>query len=92
MARLGDLLERAVEERGWGRKLRLQAALALWDQIAGPAIASHSQALEVRGGTLLVRVKSAGWRSEIAFEKDRILAELNKHLHPERLKDIRFLA
>ena len=92
MARLGDILAGAVEKRGWGKTLRQQAALALWDQIVGPAMARHSLAVEVRGGTLLVKIKSAGWRSEVAFEKDRILAELNKCLHPDTLKDIRFLA
>ncbi len=92
MASLADLLSRAIEDRGWGKTLRQQAAVALWDQVVGPAMAGHSQALEVTGGTLLVKISGSSWRSEIAFEKDHILAEINKKIAPEKLKDIRFLA
>ena len=80
-----------VSERGWQKPLRLQMAVALWDNIVGRSVALNCRAVEVQGDTLLVTAKNAAWRSEISFRKDDIMAELNKQIHPFQIKDIRFL-
>ena len=92
MARLGDLLSQLVSDRGWEKPLQLQAAVALWPAIVGPALAANCWAVEVQGDTLLVKAKNSAWRSEISFRKEAILADLNRQIHPFEIKDIRFLA
>lgn len=92
MARLGDLITNVVEERGWEKPLKQQSALALWDQVVGPSLAQKCKAVEVTGDTLIIKAKGSAWRSEISFRKDEILADLNKHLAPYQIKDIRFIA
>lgn len=92
MARLGDLLSQIVSDRGWEKPLRLQSAVALWPTVVGPALAANCRAVEVQGDTLLVKAKNAAWRSEISFRKEAILSDLNRHIHPFQIKDIRFLA
>ena len=92
MARLGDLISNVVDERGWEKQLKQQSALALWDQVVGPSLAKHCKAVEIANDTLMIEAKGPAWRSEISFRKDSILADLNKHLQPFQIKDIRFTA
>ena len=91
MPSLGQAISEVVKEFGWEEPLERHRALILWDQVVGPALASHCQAVEIRGETLYVSAANPAWRSEISFQKNDILREINKNLKKHFITGIRFL-
>ncbi|MCH8023482.1 MAG: DUF721 domain-containing protein [Candidatus Marinimicrobia bacterium] len=89
MPSLAVALAQAFKERGWTGLVEQQRSFQLWEEIVGPAIAANSRPIDIRDDVLIVQAKSAVWRSEIAFQKDEILAALNHRLKGNHLKDLK---
>ena len=83
---LQELLPRSPLRRG----LEEQAVLSSWDEIVGPEIAKHSQALALRDGVLWVRTEGSVWAQELSLLKPRIRERLEEKLGPGSVKDVRF--
>jgi len=89
MNSLKDAIQGLIEEAGWREAVASHAAVVLWPDIVGSAVAKHSEAVEVQNGILIVKTKNSTWRSEIAFQKDEIRMRLNDRLENFEIKDIR---
>lgn len=89
MPRLAVAIAQALKEKGWVGLIEQHQSFQLWEEIVGPAIAANSRPIEIRDDVLIVQAKSAAWRSEIAFQKDEILAALNRRLKGNHLKDLK---
>jgi len=91
MLSLGEAILDLLKVYGIDQAVQLHRSTALWGEIVGPAIAQNSRALEVKGKTLFVKVKSSSWRNEIAFQKDEILKAINEKIGSTLIEDIRLL-
>ena len=89
MPSLAVAIAQALKERGWTGLIEQQKSFLLWEEIVGPAIAANSRPIDIRDNVLIVQAKSAVWRSEVAFQKDEILAALNHRLKGYHLKDLK---
>ncbi|MDQ1246017.1 MAG: hypothetical protein QG597_384 [Actinomycetota bacterium] len=62
-------LSRAVAEvmadQGWRERTRMAAALARWDEIAGPDLAAHVKAESFDDGVLTLRADSTTWATQL---------------------------
>lgn len=87
--RLGHALERALAQLGLKQAADRQSAVRLWDEVAGPHLREHAQAVAVRGEVLEVVVADSAWANQVALLKQELLDRLNARLAPERLKDLR---
>ncbi|MBE3590943.1 MAG: DUF721 domain-containing protein [Firmicutes bacterium] len=87
--RLGPALDRALARLGLKPAADRQAAVRLWDEVAGAELRRHAQAVAVRGEVLEVRVADSAWANQIALLKQDLLDRLNARLAPARLRDLR---
>ena len=63
---------------GLGKRLDLATAVDDWPERVGPQIAAVTQAVSVTpDGTLMVRVATPAWATELGLMTPRILARLN---------------
>jgi predicted nucleic acid-binding Zn ribbon protein len=75
---LAEALEGWIAKRGLRQRLDLAGVVEAWPEVVGPQIASVTRALAVTGdGTLLVRVASGAWATELGLMTPRILARVN---------------
>lgn len=64
--------------------------MAAWARAAGPRIAKHARAEQLRNKTLVVRVASSAWANELAFLKAELLAKLQELSGGDVVQDLRF--
>jgi predicted nucleic acid-binding Zn ribbon protein len=75
---LADALEAWVSSSGMARRFDLAAAVSDWSEIVGPQIAAVTRAVSVTPeGTLLVRVATHAWATELGLMTPRILTRVN---------------
>jgi len=77
-APLGQALEQWLDRSGLRPRLELAEMIDAWPEVVGPQIAAVTRALGVTDdATLLVRVSSPAWATELGLMTPRILARLN---------------
>jgi len=89
--KIGGLISGYLDSLGLAERLGKQEAVLQWPEIAGPRIASETEALKVEGDTLVVKVQKAAWRQQLTFLKAELLAKLDSKLGAGCIKDIRFI-
>ena len=75
---MADALEAWIDRSGLRKKIELASVVDAWPEAVGPQIAAVTRALAVTSeGTLLVRVATPGWATELGLMTPRILARVN---------------
>lgn len=88
---LAEALETWIKKSGIAKRLDLAAAVEGWADIVGPQIAGVTRADAVTpDGTLLVRVATHAWATELGLMTPRILARINGS-RAGRVKHIRWM-
>jgi predicted nucleic acid-binding Zn ribbon protein len=75
---------------GLVEQARAWRAMAAWARAAGPRIAQHARAEQLRNKTLVVRVASSAWANELSFLKAELLAKLQELPGGDAVQDLRF--
>jgi hypothetical protein len=86
--RLSTTIEKILNERGWGAKLKEYRVFSLWAKAVGPGIARHSQPASIRGRRLTVIVDSSAWMQQLSLLKPEIIAKVNDRLGPDGIENI----
>ena len=75
---LGDALDGWISRHGMVKRFDLAAAVAAWPDAVGPQVAAVTRAISVTpDGTLMVRVATHAWATELGLMAPRILTRLN---------------
>ena len=75
---LSDALDGWIARNGMIKRFDLAVAVADWPEAVGPQIAAVTRALSVTpDGTLMVRVATHAWATELGLMSPRILTRLN---------------
>jgi len=77
-ARVGDLVQGLLRERGLDTQLRRQGVLEDWAERVGERIASVTRPTRVADAVLFVEVRSSAWMMELNLMKREILARVNE--------------
>jgi predicted nucleic acid-binding Zn ribbon protein len=85
---LSTTIEKILNERGWGAKLKEYRVFSLWAKAVGPGIARHSQPASIRGRRLTVIVDSSAWMQQLSLLKPEIIAKVNDRLGPDGIEGI----
>jgi hypothetical protein len=86
--KLSSTIERILNDRGWGAKLKEYRVFSLWQKAVGPGIARHSQPASIRGRRLTVMVDSSAWMQQLSMLKPEIIAKVNDRLGPDGIESI----
>ncbi len=75
---IAEALESWLKGSGLRKRMDLATAVDEWPELVGPQISAVTQAFAVTpDGTLLVRVATHAWATELGLMTPRILARLN---------------
>lgn len=77
---LGDALSREFRRRGWAQRLEEARVHGVWDEIAGAALAAHTEPVRLHGGVLVVRADSATWATQVRYLSGDLLRRANETL------------
>jgi hypothetical protein len=72
------------------KKIDETRALIAWEKYVGEAVATQSQAVKIRSGTLTVKVTSPLWMQQLLLLKERILKHYRKDFPQLRINNIFF--
>lgn len=61
----------------------------LWEELMGNAIAKRTSGISIHGEELLLRITSAPLKTELEYQKDKILTEMNRLLGGNYIKTVR---
>ena len=89
MQKIGSSLQGLIHRLGLETGMRGWKAVELWPEVVGEKVADRSRAVEFREGTLVVAVNHPSWMSELMFLRHRLVAELNRRLGEEIVREIR---
>lgn len=87
--RVADVLSELMARRGYAREQSVAAYADAWRQAAGELVARHTRVGTVRRGALEVLVANSVLLQELTFQKQEILAHLNRLLPRERIARLR---
>jgi len=88
---LGEVLRRLLSTWGVDGRIREQGAVCRWEQIVGPRIAAHTEAVRVADGKVYIRAASSAWKTELVFMKADIIDRLNGAVGKRVITDIVFV-
>lgn len=77
---LGDVIDRMLDVyklRSGLTEINIQSD---WAKIAGPAIASRTDEVLLKGGNLIIRLSSPTLRQELHFQRQQILENVNTYI------------
>ncbi len=61
----GAALDSFIDDQGWRARSQVAAAMANWDQVAGPDMAAHVAAESFDDGVLTLRADSTAWATQV---------------------------
>jgi len=88
---IGESLKAWAKDMGFEKKLNQVQLVRMWPDIVGENIAKISHAERVFEGILYVKVHSMTWRTELQFQKQKIMQRIEKNVGKNIIKDIRFM-
>jgi len=86
--KLSLTIEKILNDRGWGAKLKEYRVFSLWRKAVGPGIARHAQPASIRGKRLTVVVDSSAWMQQLSLMKPEVLSRVNDRLGPDGIEGI----
>lgn len=87
---IGDLLRRFLREQGIETPLMEHRAVALWPQVAGPAITRLTGDVSFRNGTLYVKILRPALRQDLMMGRTELCRRLNAAIGSNVVEQILF--
>jgi len=88
--KLGALIRNYVRDNQLERKLTEVDIILSWTGLLGKTVASYTQELRIRNGTLFVKISSPVVRNELLMMKEEIRKRLNERAGTEIVTQIVF--
>ena len=91
MKKAAEILARLLDKgpAGAGAGGSFHSLFGGWQEIAGPSLAEHCRAYEVRHHSLLVEADHPGWMQLLLMQKKAILARVRQRFPELELRDIK---
>lgn len=78
--RLGALVGRLVDDRGWGETVAAASVAARWDAIVGAEIAARCRPESLRETELVLVAESTAWATQLRMLTPKLLARISNEL------------
>lgn len=89
-SRISEVMSKLIATLPHGARIREGMAVVIWEEVVGPRAAAATQAQTARDGILHVRTRTSVWSQELSLLKPTILAELNRRLGGQVIRDVHF--
>jgi predicted nucleic acid-binding Zn ribbon protein len=87
---IGEVLDVLLKRMGLKLKVDQYRVIELWPEIVGEKIAKVARADRAQDQVLYVKVKSMAWRTELVFQKQKILRLISDKIGKNVITEIRF--
>lgn len=85
---ISDVLKDFVETNNLEKGLDKVNVKDAWTSLMGNGINNYTEAVELKNGTLYVRLSSSVLREELSYGKDKIISNLNEELGKALIKKL----
>lgn len=85
---LGDAIKEFLNQYKHSGKLQEADAINAWPKVMGKNISALTLSVTMKGGKLLVQLKSSVLRSELMMHRSKIVKAINQHLGSDVVKDV----
>ncbi len=87
---LSRSLDELIDKLGFQNKLKEQTVIREWSSIVGPQIGRIARPEKIFDRVLYLRVANMSWRTELTFQKQTILQQIEKRIGKNIVSDLRF--
>jgi hypothetical protein len=88
---LKDALNAFMDSFNLTSKYNETSLVASWEKIMGQTIASRTEKIYVRSGTLFLGISSAPLRQELIMAKSKLISLINKEMGKELVNEVVFI-
>ncbi len=88
--RSANLIAQLMARKGYGQQKTIRELDEVWSAIAAESWRAQTRPGVIRGGVLEIVVENSVLNQRLEFEKKKILAELQRQLPKNKIRDIRF--
>ncbi|MGB0896227.1 MAG: DUF721 domain-containing protein [Flavobacteriaceae bacterium] len=85
---LNEALQGFIKENNLDKGLEKIDAKNAWYAVMGKSIEAYTNSVELKNGTLIVRLSSAPLRQELSYGKSKIISNINEYLRKDVIKDL----
>jgi predicted nucleic acid-binding Zn ribbon protein len=85
---IGAIAEQLVTRREWRRRLEGSQIHALWERIAGQAVAEHVRPVRLLGGVLVLEADSGAWATQVRYLTQGLAERANAELGADLVERI----
>ena len=75
-----DLMKDVIKENNLTKGMQKLSVEEAWGKLMGNGIVSYTDAVELKGKVLIVRLKSSVLREELSYGKEKIISMMNDEL------------
>jgi predicted nucleic acid-binding Zn ribbon protein len=86
---LGEVLDRLLRGRPWGRGVALGELGRRWTAVVGERLAEECSPVRLEEGVLVVRASSAAWGSQLRFLSREIRDRANAVLGERPIREVK---
>lgn len=88
--KLSQILKSYIEQNNLQPKLSELDVLNSWEAVMGKTVASYTEDIQIRNGTLFLRISSPMLRNELVMMREQIKKRLNENAGAELVQQIVF--
>lgn len=85
-----DLMKDVIKENKLTKGMHQISVADAWAKLMGNGVVSYTQHIELRGKTLIVKLKSSVLREELSYGKEKIVKMMNEELGESLISKIIF--
>lgn len=89
--KLASVLDFIVDSQQMRQRMNERRAVAMWPKVVGGAMAASATAIDAVNGILKLRCHNPILRQEIMLSREALIRNLNKLVHADVIKDIKFV-
>jgi hypothetical protein len=83
-----DLMGSFIQENNLAKGIQKISIKENWDSLMGNGVTSYTEKVELRKGTLFVKLSSSVLREELSYGKDKIKDMMNDAIGGEEIKKV----
>jgi len=83
-----DLMGSFIQENNLAKGIQKISVKENWDSLMGNGVMSYTEKVELRKGTLFVKLSSSVLREELSYGKDKIKDMMNDAIGGEEIKKV----
>jgi predicted nucleic acid-binding Zn ribbon protein len=87
---LAQSLDMLINKLGFQNKLKEQTIIQEWGAIVGPQIGKIAKPEKIFDQILYLRVSNMSWRTELMFQKQNLLKQIENRVGKNIVNDLRF--